>query len=156
MPVGEMASKSGADGRYRTLLEVSGAIASQPSLKAVLHSLRRLLSSVVAFDSVSLCLLSDKGNSIRLIAFDRSLEFHQVEIGTEIPHAGSAVGRAIDEQNPVYIPDLEADLSRIPQLASKVKLRSPHSAYIFPVFVSGKKLAALSFATAQTLQFGTD
>src|SRR5258708_23002497 len=44
MPAGEMEAKSAADGRYRTLIEVSGAIASQPNLKAVLESLRRLLS----------------------------------------------------------------------------------------------------------------
>jgi formate hydrogenlyase transcriptional activator len=154
--VGQMDSRSAADGRYRALLEVSGAIASQPNLKAVLQSLRRLLSSVVAFDSVSLCLLSDHGNSVRLVAFDRSLEFHQVEVGTEVPHAGSAVGRAIDEQNPIYIPDLEAELSRIPQLASQAKLRTPHSAYVFPVSISGKKLGALTFATAQRGQFGPD
>ena len=152
----EMEARSAADGRYRTLLEVSGAIASQPNLKAVLRSLRGLLSSIVAFDSVSLCLLSDKGNSVRLMAFDRDPEAHHVEIGTEVPHAGSAVGRAIDEQNPVYIPDLEAELSRIPQLASQAKLPSPHSAYIFPISISGKKLGALTFATAQAGQFGPD
>src|SRR5260370_37229190 len=156
MPVGEMESRRAADGRYRTLLEVSGAIASQPNLKAVLQSLRRLLSSVVAFDSVSLCLLSDNGNSVRLIAFDRSSEALQVEIGTELPHAGSAVGRAVKEQNPIYIPDLEAELSRIPQLASQAKLQTPHSAYIFPISISGKKLGALTFATAQRGQFGPD
>jgi formate hydrogenlyase transcriptional activator len=156
MPIDEMVSSSRADGRYRTLLEVSGAIASQPNLKAVLRSLRRLLSSVVAFDSVSLCLLSDNGNSVRLIAFDRSSEALQVEIGTEVPHAGSAAGRAIDEQNPIYIPDLEAELSRIPQLASQTKLATPHSAYIFPISISGKKLGALTFATAQRGQFGPD
>src|SRR6202521_6004236 len=39
MPAGEMESKSAADGRYRTLLEVSGSIASQPNLKAVLQKL---------------------------------------------------------------------------------------------------------------------
>jgi formate hydrogenlyase transcriptional activator len=155
MPVGEMESR-GADGRYRTLFEVSGAIASQPNLKAVLHSLRRLLSSVVAFDSVSLCLLSDNGSSIRLIAFDRSPEAFQVETGTEVPHAGSAVGRAIDEQKPIYIPDLQAELSRIPQLASQAKLPTPHSAYIFPISISGKKLGALTFATAQRGQFSPD
>src|SRR5258707_13088305 len=115
MPVGEMESRRAADGRYRTLLEVSGAIASQPNLKAILQSLRRLLSSVVAFDSVSLCLLSDNGNSVQLIAFDRSSEAHQIEIGTEVPHAGSAVGRALDEQKWIYIPDLQAELSKIPQ-----------------------------------------
>src|SRR6202046_1631283 len=156
MPVSEMESRSAADGRYRTLLEVSGAIASQPNLKAVLQSLRRLLSSVVAFDSVSLSLLSDSGDSVRLIAFDRSPEAHQVEIGTEVPHSGNAVGRAIDEQKPIYVPDLQAEISRIPQLASQAKLRAPHSAYIFPISISGKKLGALTFATAQGEQFSPD
>jgi len=45
---------------------------------------------------------------------------------------GSAVGRALDEQKPIYIPDLEAELSKIPQLGSQARLGSPHSAYIFP------------------------
>src|SRR5271156_3559299 len=144
MPAGEMESKSAADGRYRTLLEVSGAIASQPSLQAVLQSLRSLLSSVVAFDSVSFSLLSDNGNSVRLIAFDRSPEAYHVEIGTEVPYVGTAVGRAIDEQKPIYVPDLQTELSKIPQLASQAMLRIPHSAYIFPVSISGKKLGALS------------
>jgi len=151
-----MASKSAADGRYRTLLEVSGAIASQPNLKAVLQSLRRLLSSVVAFDSVSLCLLSDNGNSVRLIAFDRGSEAYQVEIGTEVPHVGSAVGRALDEQKPIYIPDLQAELSKIPQLASQARLGTPHSAYIFPISISGKKLGALTFGIAQGEKFSPD
>ena len=151
-----MESRSAADGRYRTLLEVSGAIASQPNLKAVLQSLRRLLSSVVAFDSVSLSLLSGNGNSVRLIAFDRSPEAYHVEVGTEFPHAGTAIGRAIDEQKPIYIPDLQAELLRIPQLASQAKLLTPHSAYIFPISTSGKKLGTLSFATAQRAQFSPD
>ena len=154
--MGEMESKRAADGRYRTLLEVSGAIASEPNLQAVLQSLRRLLSSVVAFDSISLCLLSDNGNSVRLVAFDRSPDAHQVDIGTEVPHVGSAVGRAIDEQKPIYIHDLQAELSRIPQLASQAKLRTPHSAHIFPISISGKKLGALTFAAAQREQFSPD
>ncbi|HXM68010.1 MAG TPA: sigma 54-interacting transcriptional regulator [Candidatus Acidoferrum sp.] len=151
-----MESRSAADGRYRTLLEVSGAIASQPNLKAVLHSLRRLLSSVVAFDSVSLSLLSDNGKSVRLIAFDRGSEAYQVEIGTEFPHVGSAVGRALDEQKPIYIPDLQAELSKIPQLASQARLGTPHSAYIFPISISGKKLGALTFGIAQGEKFSPD
>jgi formate hydrogenlyase transcriptional activator len=156
MLVDEMESRSAADGRYRTLLEVSGAIASQPNLKAVLQSLRRLLSSVVAFDSVSLSLLSDNGSSVRLIAFDRGSEAYQVEIGTEVPHAGSAVGRALDEQKPIYIPDLRAELSKIPQLASQARLGIPHSAYIFPISISGKKLGALTFGIAQGEKFSPD
>ncbi len=138
------------------MLEVSGVIASQPNLKAVLQSLRGLLSSVVAFDSVSLCLLSDNGNSVRLIAFDRGSEAYQVEIGTEIPHAGSAVGRALEKQKPIYIPDLQAELSKIPQLASQVRLSTPHSAYIFPISISGKKLGALTFGIPQGEKFNPD
>jgi formate hydrogenlyase transcriptional activator len=156
MRAAEMESKSAADGRYRTLLEVSGAIASQPNLKAVLQSLRRLLSSVVAFDSVSLCLLSDNGNSVRLIAFDRGSEDYPVEIGTEVPHAGIAVGRAIDEQKPIYVSDLQAELSKIPQLVSQARLGTPHSAYIFPIATSGRKLGALTFWIAQGEKFSPD
>jgi formate hydrogenlyase transcriptional activator len=156
MPVSEMESRSAADGRYRTLLEVSGAIAAQPNLKAVLQSLRRLLSKVVAFDSIGLLLLSDNGNSVQLIALDRGPEAYEVEIGTEVPHAGTAVGRAIDEQKPIYIPDQHAEISRIPQLASKVRLGTPHSAYIFPISTSGKKLGALAFGIAQGDQFSPD
>src|SRR6202795_4444313 len=156
MPVGEMESRSAADGRYRTLLEVSGAIAAQPNLKAVLQSLRRLLSKVVAFDSIGLLLLSDNENSVQLIALDRGPEAHEVEIGTEVPHAATAVGRAIDEQKPIYIPDQQTEISRIPHLASHATLRTPHSAYIFPISISGKKLGALAFATAQREQFSPD
>ena len=119
MPIDEMESRSAADGRYRTLLEVPGAIATQPDWKAALQSLRRLLSSVVAFDSVGLLLLSDNGNSLRLTAFDRDPEADEFEIGTQVPHAGTAVGRAIDEQKPIYVPDVKTELSMIPQLAAR-------------------------------------
>jgi formate hydrogenlyase transcriptional activator len=151
-----MESRSAWDGRYRTLLEVSGAIASQPNLKAVLQSLRRLLSSVVAFDAVSLSLLSDNGNSVRLVAFDRSPEAYQLEIGTEVPYVGTAVGRAIEEQKPIYVPDLQAELSKIPHLASQAMLRTAQSAYIFPISIGEKKLGALGFVTAQREQFSPD
>src|SRR6202521_3655859 len=152
MPIGELESRSAADGRYRTLLEVSGAIAAQPNLKAVLQSLRRLLSKVVAFDSIGLLLLSDNGSSVQLIAFDRSPEAREFEIGTQVPYGGTAVGRAIEEQKPIYIPDQQAELLRIPQLASQARLgppHPPHSAYIFPISTSGKKLGALGFGIAQ-------
>jgi formate hydrogenlyase transcriptional activator len=156
MPIDEMESRSAADGRYRTLLEVSGAIATQPNWKAGLQSLRRLLSSVVAFDSVGLLLLSDNGNSVRLTAFDRDPEADEFEIGTQVPHAGTAVGRAIDEQKPIYVPDVKTELSMIPQLAAKARLGSPHGSYIFPISISGKKLGALTFGVAQGGQFSPD
>src|ERR1700675_3836902 len=156
MPVGEMESRSAADGRYRTLLEVSGAIAAQPNLKAVLQSLRRLLSRVVAFDSIGLLLLSDNGSSVQLLALSRGPEAYEVQIAAEVPAAGTGVGRAIDEQKPIYVPDQQTEIARIPQLAKKVRLGTPHSAYIFPVSTSGKKLGALAFGIAQGDEFSPD
>src|SRR6202051_3315052 len=156
MPVGERESRGGADGRYRTLLEVSGAVAAQPNLKAVLQSLRSLLSEVVAFDSIGLLLLSDNGRLVQLIAFDHSPEAREIEIGTQVPYAGTAVGRAIEEQKPIYIADQQAELLRIPQLASQARLGPPHSAYILPISTSGKKLGALAFGIAQGDQFSPD
>jgi formate hydrogenlyase transcriptional activator len=69
---------------------------------------------------------------------------------------GSAVGRALDEQKPIYIPDLQAELSKIPQLASQARVGTPHSAYIFPISISGKKLGALTFGIAQGEKFSPD
>jgi formate hydrogenlyase transcriptional activator len=156
MPTDEMESRTTADGRYRTLLEVSGAVATQPNLKAALQSLRRLLSNVVAFDSVGLLLLSDNGNSLRLVAFARDPEADEFEIGTQVPHAGTAVGRAIDEQKPIYVPDVQTELSRIPHLAARARLGTSHSSYIFPVSISGKKLGALTFGIPRGDQFSPD
>ncbi|HVJ05599.1 MAG TPA: sigma 54-interacting transcriptional regulator [Candidatus Saccharimonadales bacterium] len=134
------------NGRYRTLLEVSGAIASQPSLQAILQSLRRLLSKVVPFDAVSILLLSDDGKSIRLFAFDSGEERPRIEIGAEIPFTGTSAGRAIDEQEPIYVPDLKAELARIPKLAVHAQGNNLHSGYVFPISTSRKKLGALTFS----------
>ena len=94
-------------------------------------------------------LLSDNGNSVRLVTFDRGSNAYQVEVGTEVPHLGSAVGRALDEQKPIYIPDLQAEVSKISQLASQPRLGTPHSAYVFPISTSGKKLGVLTFGLAR-------
>ena len=140
MPIDEMESRSTADGRYRTLLEVCGAIATQPNWKAGLQSLRRLLSSVVAFNSLGLLLLSDTETRSGSQHLTGDREADEFEIGTQVAHAGTAVGRAIDEQKPIYVPDVKTELSMIPQLAAKARLGSPHSSHIFPITISGNKL----------------
>ena len=113
MPLRDMTTKHVADGRYQTLLKVPGAITAQPNLETALRNLRQLLSAVVSFESISLLLLNPEGNSIRLVAFDQSPESPEVAVGTQVVHAGTAVGEAIEVQEHVYVPDVSAELLRL-------------------------------------------
>jgi len=145
-----------AENRYRTLLDVSSAIAAQPNFDAVLGSLRRLLSAVVAFDSISLLLLNSNGQSVSLIAFDRAPDSPAIDIGTEVALGQTSVGRAIHEQRSVYIADVQNELSQIPELSSRLSLGSIRSAYAFPISTSRKKLGALVFASVTSTEFPPD
>src|SRR6266702_1305145 len=151
-----MATMNAAENRYRTLLDVSSAIAAQPNFDAVLGSLRRLLSAVVAFDSISLLLLNSNGQSVSLIAFDRAPDSPAIDIGTEVALGQTSVGRAIHEQRSVYIADVQNELSQIPELSSRLSLGSIRSAYAFPISTSRKKLGALVFASVTSTEFPPD
>jgi formate hydrogenlyase transcriptional activator len=148
MPTEKVTTENAADRKYRTLLAMSSVIAAQPSFTAVLHSLRRLLFTVVVFDSVNLLLLDDSGESVRLVAFDRGPEDpHELEIGTQAKIAGTAVGRAIDERVPIFVPDFQTELSKIPELGLRVSARRLGSGYIFPLLTSRRKLGVLVFGS---------
>lgn len=148
-----MDSWSSVNSRYQTLLGMPGAIAAQPNVEAVLLSLRGLLSAVVAFDSVSLFLLNDNDESVRLVAFDRGPESPTVEIGTEIAIAGTTVGRAIEEQRPIHVPDAQAGMQSVPELASRASTGALDSFYVFPVATPRRRLGALVFGISKGEQF---
>ena len=151
-----METKNLAEGRYRTLLDVSAAIAAEPNIQSVLHSLRGLLSAIVPFDSLSLLLLANSGKSVQLVAFDRVPEAPEIEVGTQVSIAGTSVGRAIDEQVPIHVPDARREMLRIPELATRIRTGALHSAYIFPVSTSRKKLGALIFGSIKGGEFSPD
>lgn len=141
--------------RYRALLEVSSTIAAQPNVNAILRSLRALLSSVVAFNSISLLLLEADDRHVRLVAFDSSPESPEIEIGTRVAFAGTAIEKVIEQQIAVYLPDVENEIQKVPELASKYTNTSD-SMYAFPVSISGKKLGALTFAGADHKGFSDE
>ncbi len=144
------------ESRYRTLLKIPGAVASQPNADAVLHSLAGLLSNVLAFESVALLLLDGGGKTLTLRALERGVHDPGIEIGTQIPYAGTAVARAIEEQVPVFIPDTKQELSKTPEFASRINPSIVHSAYVFPVSISRKKLGALIFGSKSKGEFSPD
>jgi len=59
-----------AQDRYRTLLDMSSTLADQPTVKAVLHSLRDVLSSTCSIHGAHLWVLDTDGETLHVLAFD--------------------------------------------------------------------------------------
>src|SRR5208337_4947812 len=139
--------------RYHALLKVSTTVGRQGTVNAVLHSLADLLSNVVSFDNIALLLFDDSGRHLSLRAFERGQSDSGIKIGTEIPYAGTSLGRALEEQVPVYVPDAKQELANYPELASRLQQRD--SVYIFPVSSARTKLGALIFGRKERLEFSS-
>ena len=143
-------------GRYRALMEISSALASQPNLQAALQSLRNLLSKVVAFDSVALLLLDDREHTLRLIALGHGPDTPRVDMGIEAPYIGTAIDRALTERKPVFIQDIQEELRKTPDLVARIPVDIPQSCCVFPVLTSRKVLGVLVFSSAKADEFGPD
>jgi len=144
------------DGRYRTLLEVSSAIAQQPNLQAILTSLHRLLSAVVPFESVAILLLAEDGQSVRVTAVEADSPGGNVHVGTEFAHMGTLVERVMNERQPIYIPDMPAELGHMAPLASLGETTHTRSGYLFPLSTPRRALGALSVGSAKEGEFSED
>jgi formate hydrogenlyase transcriptional activator len=129
--------------RYRTLLDASSTFAHQPTVKAVLHSLRGVLSSTSRLHGVELCLLSDDGDSLYTFEFDRDADAPAIRVGTRLLRIG-AVADVLDEQKPVFVPDLSQEMLKHPGLAPFAPEVAGRSTFLFPVSTSRKQYGLLS------------
>src|ERR1700720_5042815 len=91
--------------RYRALLDVSAAMGEQPTVKAVLHSLRDVLSSSVRLHGTDLYLLDSGQQTLHLLEFDREVDAPAIKVGTKISKIGAAA-QALEQQEPVFLPDI--------------------------------------------------
>jgi formate hydrogenlyase transcriptional activator len=132
-----------ADSRYRTLLDVSRAMAEQPTVKAVLHSLRDVLSSTSSLHGFELYLLSNDGDSLYTFESDRDADAPAIKIGSKVLRIG-AVARTLDEQKPVFVPDLSQEVLKHPDLAPFAAEVVGRSTYLFPVSTAQKRYGILS------------
>lgn len=144
------------ESRYRTLLKISSAVAAQPDVQTVVRSLAGLLSAVLTFDSIALLLLDDARHTLTLHALEKGVDDPGIEVGTEISFAGTAVARAIENQAPVFIPDAKEEMRKIPNFSLRRHASAVHSAYVFPVSSSRKKLGALIFGMRKQTESGSD
>ena len=141
--------------RYRMLLGASSALADQPTVKAVLQSLRGVLSSTSRLHGAELYVLSDDGQSLSSFEFDREPDAPAIQRGAKLLLTG-LVAQVLDEQKPVFVPDLSQALLEHPDLAPFAAEVAGRSSYLFPVSTAQKRYGILSTPKLQGQQFAPE
>ena len=131
-----------ADSRYRALLDVSRAMVEQPTVKAVVHSFRGVLSSSCRLHGAHLYVLGSEGESLHLLEFDQEADAPAIKTGTKISRIGAAA-RALEQQEPVFLPDVSEELLKHPALAPFAAQSAGRSSYVFPVSTSQQRYGIL-------------
>ena len=144
-----------AEDRYRILLGASTALADQPTVRAVLQSLRGVLSSTSKLHGAELYVLSDDGKSLYSFEFDREADAPAVERGVKLLRVG-VVEQVLDGQKPVFVPDMSAEMLQHPDLAPFAPQVVGRSTYLFPVSTAQKRYGLLSTPKLQGEKFATE
>src|ERR1700756_2246440 len=144
-----------AHSRYRALLDVSAALVEQPTVKAVLHSLREVLSSSVRLHGADLYLLDSGRETLHLLEFDRAADAPAIRIGTKISRIGAAA-QALDQKEPVFLPDVSQEMLKHPELAPFATQSSGRSTYVFPLFTAQQQYGLLTVTKQQGQEFARE
>ena len=131
-----------ADTRYRALLDVSRAMVEQPTVKAVLHSLREVLSSSCRLHGAHLYVLGSDRESLHLLEFDQEADAPAIKIGTKMSRIGE-VARVLEQLEPVFLPDVSQEMLKHPELAPFATQSVGRSTYLFPVSTSQQRYGIL-------------
>ncbi len=141
--------------RYRALLDVSAALVEQPTVKAVLHSLREVLSSSVRLHGADLYLLDSDRETLHLIEFDRAADAPAIKIGTKISRIGAAA-QTLEQQEPVFLPDVSQEMLKHPALAPFAAESAGRSTYFFPVFTAQQQYGVLGVIKERGQEFARE
>ncbi|HVH88735.1 MAG TPA: sigma 54-interacting transcriptional regulator [Terriglobales bacterium] len=141
-----------AENRYRTLLEASCTVADQPTVKAVLHSLRDVISTTCNIHGADLYLLASDGESLHLLEADREPDAPGIKGGTRISRIGVAA-QVLAEQQAVFIPDVSQEMLKHPELAPFAAESVGRSTYAFPISTHQKRYGILSVTKEKGQEF---
>jgi len=141
--------------RYRILLGASTALADQPTVKAVLQSLRGVLLSTSRLHGAELYVLSDDGESLSSFEFDRDHDAPAINRGAKLLLVGP-VGQVLDEQKPVFVPDLSKAMLEHPDMAPFAAEVAGRTTYLFPVSTAQKRYGILSTPKLPGQQFSPE
>jgi formate hydrogenlyase transcriptional activator len=144
-----------ADSRYRALLNVSAALVEQPTVKAVLHSLREVLSSSVRLHGADLYLLDSDKETLHVLEFDREADAPAIKVGTKISRIGAAA-QALEQQEPVFLADVSQEMLKHPELTPFAAQSVGRSTYIFPVFTAQQQYGLLAVTKERGQEFARE
>jgi formate hydrogenlyase transcriptional activator len=143
------------DRRYRALLDVSSAMVEQPTVKAVVHSFRRVLSSSCRLHGAHLYVLGGDGESLHLLEFDREADAPAIKIGTKISRIGE-VARVLEDLEPVFLPDVSQEMFKHPDLAPFASESVGRPTYVFPVSTFQQRYGILVVTKDRGQEFVTE
>jgi formate hydrogenlyase transcriptional activator len=144
-----------ADSRYRALLNVSAALVEQPTVKAVLHSLREVLSSSVRLHGADLYLLDSDKETLHVLEFDREADAPAIKVCTKISRIGAAA-QALEQQEPVFLADVSQEMLKHPELTPFAAQSVGRSTYIFPVFTAQQQYGLLAVTKERGQEFARE
>jgi len=134
---------------------VSAALVKQPTVKAVLHSLREVLSSSVRLHGADLYLLDTGRETFHLLEFDRAVDAPAIRIGTKISRIGAAA-QALEQKEPVFLPDVSEEMLKHPDLAPFAAQSSGRSTYVFPLFTAQQQYGLLTVTKERGQEFARE
>ncbi len=141
--------------RYRMLLGASATLADQPTVKAVLQSLRGVLASTSRLHGAELYVLSDDGESLSSFEFDRDADAPAIKREARLLRIG-LVAQVLDEQKPVFVPNLSLTMLEHPDMAPFAAEVNGRTAYLFPVSTAQKHYGILSTPKLQGQRFAPE
>ena len=134
------------------MLDVSRAMVEQPTVKAVLHSLRDVLSNSIRLHGADLYLLDSDRDTLHILEFDREADAPAIKIGTKISRIG-AVAQALEQQEPVFLPDVSQEMLKHPELAPFAAQSVGRSTYVFPVSTAQQQYGLLAVTKERGQEF---
>jgi formate hydrogenlyase transcriptional activator len=155
MPGESSAALAPTDSRYRALLDASSALADQPTIKAVLHSLRDVLSRTCGIHGAHLYILDRGRESLHLLEFDQEADAPAIKTGTEISCIGAAA-QVLEEQKPVFLPDVSQEMLKHRELAPFASESVGRSTYVFPVSTSQQRYGILAVTKERGQEFASE
>jgi formate hydrogenlyase transcriptional activator len=130
--------------RYETLLEVAESIAAHRQLSTLIADLSRCLSVLVSFDYISLSLLDDKQQVVRMHVLEANREIVGALPPEGIAFEETPTGAAIRARTPQYIPNV-ADDGRFPALHEIWRANEIQSVCVLPLCTAQRDLGGLHF-----------
>src|SRR4029077_1313973 len=80
--------------------------------------------------------------------FDRAVDAPAIRIGTKISRIGAAA-QALDQKEPVFLPDVSEEMLKHPELAPFAAQSSGRSTYVFPLFTAQQQYGLLTVTKEQ-------